>query len=175
MYVAGSFVNFVFHERFPAGLKRQRNVTKIRPTLKKTHSALYFGNFRHENYASLLTSRLYTELSWIPSFDAWMLVTLDRERLFLLKLINLGRNKCLTIVNVIYSTLIGGIWHYVLEREHKSAIRPFYILNWFLKISLFKFVFFFSPNVFFPRDFWHKLIFERKEKRFKSFLVNLVY
>ena len=104
---------------------------------------------------SLLASRLYTELSWIPSFDAWMLVTSDRERLFLLKLVNLGRNKCLTIVNVIYSTLIGGIWHYVLEREHKSAIRPFYILNWFLKISLFKFVFFFSPNFFFPRDFLH--------------------
>ena len=145
--------HWFFISNFPSGLKRQRNFTKIRPTLKKTHSAPYFGNFRHENYASLLTSRLYTELSWIPSFDAWMLVTSDRERLFLLKLVNLGRNKCLTIVNVIYSTLIGGIWHYVLEREHKSAIRPFYILNWFSKISLFKFCFFLTKHFF--RDFWH--------------------
>ena len=120
------------------------------PTLTIRHiRAPVLRQFPSWKLWSLLASRLYTELSWIPSFDAWMLVTSDRERLFLLKLVNLGRNKCLTIVNVMYSTLIGGIWHYVLEREHRSAIRPFYIDFWkFLCSSLFSFSrqTFFSPR-----------------------------
>ena len=135
--------HWFFISNFPSGLKRQRNFTKIRPTLKKTHSAPYFGNFRHENYALLLTSRLYTELSWIPSFDAWMLVTSDRERLFLLKLVNLGRNKCYKIVNVIYSTLAYGITFLI-------DFRKFVLHFQFFCSSLFSF-----PRQTFFRDFWH--------------------
>jgi len=60
-----------------------------------------------------------------------MLVTSDRERLFLLKLINLGRIKFFTIVNVIYSTLIGVLWHYVLEREQKTSLVCAYVFLFF--------------------------------------------